>query len=156
MMNHFYDDKIMFKLSQKKHNYFTYLASLTRVPSISSKVLKWCQLISDSESLSCVIIFWLTVLVFTNVSTAPKINTICEHYETISNMVSLTKSVTPLPPQSENTLHRSLLKNVFYFLIFFTKFMNTTLNPFTEPTSKIVQFMKKHYKKNKKTVESLK
>lgn len=64
-------------------------------------------------------------------------------------MVSLTKSVTPLPPQSENTLHRSLLKNVFYFLIFFTKFMNTTLNPFTEPTSKIVVYEKTLQKKQK-------
>ena len=33
-------------------------------------------------------------------------------------MVSFIKSVTPLPPQSENTLHRSFLKNVFYLILF--------------------------------------
>ena len=33
-------------------------------------------------------------------------------------MVSLTKSTALLPPQNENTIHRSLHKNVFYFFFY--------------------------------------
>ena len=61
-MNHFYDDNIMFKL---KKNNFTHFSTIDWCPK---HLLQSAEMVSahfcDSESLSCVITFWLTVLVY--------------------------------------------------------------------------------------------